>query len=340
MLPREYASIYFNAIDSWSVCIEPGSDTQMRWMRDGAGIPEQILWKHLNDYGATVRFYPFPYVIVRPSSVLPSQPFNDKEITEKVSSGGGVCKSLWNHLSELCLVLHDLNRSPFQYTSNLENNKEDMIISNSDVTACTFTLFKATEVICEDKFPIYTTNDDDSLNIPSNLNAIDIEYSLKILKTLENINHINTQSLHFSPLSPSSHPIIMTSTGGEYQNGQVASALLISNRNIHKVELSFKCILIEYEYIINSILTKYVHDSFLNSIHPFDIGRRCNNAIFTSFETNSSLLSELVHGAEMALIESTLTQVTCMGTKCTADGEDYQILVNSLKHHMQGSGDK
>jgi hypothetical protein len=289
LVPRRLAGIYFHAFRSLYTCLAPDSPAQRRWLRSSAGGPEQVLWHHLHTYGASVRPYPFAFVIARAAEAgtqSATSTAGAAGATSAVGAGAvGVCASLWNHLSELCVVLHDVGRSPWP--------------SHGE---CSFALFQAADQLCRVEFP-------------SPGATFDPAESERVLELLERHSlavatdgTVRAAAAAALPL-PAAHPMIMTSTGGEQQEGQVATAVVLGPAALAAAEHALRCVSAEYHFILRP--------------HGRPGPARCESP-FTG----------ALHAAEMHLAAATVRQVTCEGAACAPAGPDYDELVAALRHAL------
>jgi len=340
LVPRAHASVFFNAWRSLHVCVPPGSELQRRWFRDTAGGPEQVLWKHLADYGVPARFYPFPYVIVRPMGARGAkvQPSSLGGTPASASSGGGggdddgvgghgggVCASLWNHLSELCVVSHDTGNSPWQepWQGGVQEKGAGLDPQpGGGVADCSFALFKASEQVCRDRFP--------GRRAPSTEAQADARGRVEHFEQRGELGRVHatlqraraaldaaSQGGAWPRLPGGPHPVILTSTGGEQQSGQVATAAVLTPGQVGLVAEALRCVVGEFGEVLGRML-----------------GRMLDGTGDTGWGDGLALCSGALHEAEMALGSAALLHVTCLGGACTQDGEDYQRLANALRHAL------
>jgi hypothetical protein len=333
------------------------------------------------------------------------------ESSASSSSSGGVCASLWNIFSELCVVLHDLGRSPWQVPLP---NSSSSGGGGGTASECSFAIFQAASAYCNAKFPeipaasaVGAAMDDDdrtaaassssvgidsfgdqtvpgaasstSFSIPESelgaVHAILESLGTRIDKAVDaalggaEINDANFGSTSGNegnaaaasgwvnaPLAEgASHPMIVTSTGGIAQDGQVATALVLKAASASAVERGLKCALAElYHRLRDLYAASYTRALARTAATTTEGGAAAAESLPKPVplrrpvcNSPSSLLTHrggddgggfaggALHAAYEALSGATATMVTCQGSACQTDGEDYAELMAALRHALK-----
>jgi hypothetical protein len=281
---------------------------------------------------------------------------------------GGVCASLWNHLSELCVVAGEIGASPWAG-------------GHGGHEACSFTLFQAASLVCRARFPppatrppvdpegpigsppptegltggsareasvVIDANDagSGSGNGGDGISAVEVaELMAKLTRAFDDMAQEG-----FLPAT-ASHPtpLILTSTGGEARTGQVASALVLrgAEDGVHRgataaIAAALRGALADYCRALAKAPTSGRH---VDRVGNSDSGGgeadggssltttaapSCPESV-SAYRAERSAAAGDVHAALMTLAAATIRVVTCGGTRCEPSGRDYDDLIAALK---------
>lgn len=153
-----------------------------------------------------------------------------------------------------------------------------------------------------------------------------------------------------------SHPVIVTSTGGIAQAGQVATALVLRAASASTVERGLKCVLAElYRHLRDLYEASYTRALAATAASggsgaastsagslPKPVPRWrpvCSNPSSLLIkrdggDNGGGFAGGALHEAYQALAAATATMVTCQGPACQSDGEDYAELIAALQHAL------